>query len=163
MANPSFTQAQNGKASTLKKTFSRETAVSIEIKADPAIVWSLLTNGSDITRWNSTITFFEGDIEEGNKIKLKSVVDEKRTFKLKVKEMIPEQKMLWSDGAAPFFKGVRKYTLSKTADGCIFEMREKIGGLMFPMAAGSIPPFDASFEQFAADLKKEAEEIERGK
>ena len=100
---------------------------------------------------------------EGNKIKLKSVVDEKRTFKLKVKEMIPEQKMVWSDGAAPFFQGVRNYTLSKTSDGCVFEMREKLGGLMFPMAAGSIPPFDASFEQFAADLKKEAEEIEKGR
>ncbi len=39
--------AQNGKATTVKKTFSRETSVSIKIQADPAIIWALLTNASD--------------------------------------------------------------------------------------------------------------------
>ncbi len=46
---------QNGKAVTVKKTFSRETAVNIEIKAGPAIIWSLLTNSSGYPRWNSTV------------------------------------------------------------------------------------------------------------
>jgi len=41
-------------------------------------------------------------------------------------------------------------------------MREKIGGPMFPLFAKMIPPFDASFEQFAADLKAEAEKIQAG-
>jgi hypothetical protein len=36
-------------------------------------------------------------------------------------------------------------------------MTEKIGGLMFPMYARYIPPFDGSFERFAADLKRQAE------
>lgn len=40
-----------------------------------------------------------------------------------------------------------------------FSMTEKIGGLMFPMYAKYIPPFDKSFEQFAGDLKKESETI----
>jgi hypothetical protein len=38
-------------------------------------------------------------------------------------------------------------------------MTEKIGGSIFPLFARFIPPFDVSFEQFAADLKKEAETI----
>lgn len=38
-------------------------------------------------------------------------------------------------------------------------MTEKIGGLMFPMYAKMIPSFDQSFDQFASDLKKEAEKI----
>jgi hypothetical protein len=42
-------------------------------------------------------------------------------------------------------------------------MTEKIGGLMFPMYAKYIPSFDESFEQFAADLKKEAEIINQTK
>lgn len=41
------TMAQNGKATTVKSTFHRETSVSIEINADPAIVWALLTKSSD--------------------------------------------------------------------------------------------------------------------
>lgn len=34
---------------------------------------------------------------------------------------------------------------------------------MFPLYGGMIPPFDASFEQFAKDLKKEAEIIMNAK
>jgi hypothetical protein len=38
-------------------------------------------------------------------------------------------------------------------------MQEKIGGPLFPLFAGMIPSFDASFDQFALDLKNEAEKI----
>ncbi len=38
------TMAQNGKATTVRTAFQRETSVSIVIKADAAIVWTLLTN-----------------------------------------------------------------------------------------------------------------------
>jgi hypothetical protein len=42
-------------------------------------------------------------------------------------------------------------------------MTEKIGGPLFPLFASSIPSFDASFERFAADLKREAEAIQSSK
>lgn len=149
------TMAQNGKATTVKTTFQRETSVSIEIKADPAIIWALLTKASDYPRWNSTVTSIEGSIAMGEKIKLKSILDAKRTFKLKVKEFEPEKKLVWGDG-----QGNRVYTITKNGSGTVtFTMTEKIGGVMFPMYAKMIPPFDQSFEQFAGDLKKEAEAI----
>lgn len=155
MATSTFTMAQNGKATTIKKTFSRETSVSINIQADPAIVWTLLTNADDFPRWNSTVISIEGDIKNGEKIRLKSTLDPKRTFKLKVKAFEPETRLAWGDG-----KGTRVYTISKIDNGSVaFTMTEKIGGLMFPMYAKYIPPFDTSFEQFAIDLKKEAEII----
>lgn len=147
---------QNGKATTTKKTFSRETTVSIDIQADPTIVWALLTNAADYPRWNSTITSIEGTIELGQKIRLKSTLDEKRTFRLKVKEWEAEKRLVWGDG-----KGKREYLLIPQAGGVIrFTMTEKIGGFMFPLYAKYIPPFDESFEQFAADLKREAEVIQ---
>lgn len=150
--------AQNGKAKTVKKTFSRETSVSIDIDANPEVIWALLTNASDFARWNSTIVFIKGEIKTKEKIQLKSVLDEKRVFKITVKEMEPTSRMVWGDGA-----GTRIFTLDQKSDGrVIFSMREKIGGLMFPMYASKIPPFDENFEQFAADLKKEAELIEKG-
>lgn len=148
---------QNGKATTTKKTFSRETTVSIDMQADPTIVWALLTNAADFPRWNSTVTSMEGTIELGQKIRLKSILDDKRTFKLKVKEWEPEKRMVWGDG-----KGKRVYLLSPQGEGIVrFTMTEKIGGLMFPLYAKYIPPFDESFEQFAADLKREAELIQK--
>jgi len=73
-----------------------------------------------------------------------------------VKEFEPNKKLVWGDG-----QGNRVYTITKNGSGMvIFSMSEKIGGLMFPMYAKMIPPFDQSFEQFAADLKKESKNDE---
>lgn len=157
-----------GKATTVKTTFSRETTVRIEIKAGAAIVWALLTKASDYSRWNSTVTSIEGKIALGEKIMLKSTLDAKRTFKLKVKEFDSEKRLVWGDG-----QGNRVYMITQNArlndeggqgNGTVtFSMTEKIGGLMFPLYAKMIPPFDQSFDQFANDLKKEAEAIMNSK
>ncbi len=155
-ANP---KTREGKATTTKKTFSRETSVSTTINADPAIVWALLTHASDFPRWNSTVTSMKGEIREGETIELKSTLDEKRTFKLKIKEFVPEKRLVWGDN-----QGSRVYTIDKGVGGGIFfTMSEKIGGPLFPLFAKYIPSFDESFERFAADLKKEAETIQRSK
>ena len=148
------TFAQN--AATTRTTFHRETTVSTTIKADEAIIWALLTNASDYPRWNSTVTSIQGNIALGEKIVLKSTLEAKRSFKLKVKEFQPAQRLAWGDG-----KGLRVYTLRNNNDGTVtFTMTERIGGLMFPMYAKYIPSFDDSFNAFAADLKKEAELIQ---
>ena len=151
--------AQEGKATTTKKVFSRETSVSTTILADPAIVWALLTHASDIPRWNSTITSLKGTIREGESIELKSILDAKRTFKLKVKEFIPEKRLVWGDAM-----GTRVYTLTQgDGNSTHVSMTEKIGGPLFPLFAGAIPSFDEAFERFAVDLKREAETIQRSK
>src|SRR5207253_8656639 len=101
------TNAPDGKATTIKNTFSRETSVSIEIKSDPAVIWALLTNAADYVRWNSTVISLEGTIAPGEKIALKSTLDPKRTFQLKVKEFEPEKRLAWGDS-----QGTRIYTLT---------------------------------------------------
>ncbi|MEM7039518.1 MAG: SRPBCC domain-containing protein [Bacteroidota bacterium] len=146
------THAQNGKAATTHKTFSRATSITETISAEPAVIWQILIDAADYPRWNSTIVSLEGKIQEGEKIRLKSTLDSSRTFKLKVKEMVPNQKLVWGDGL-----GKRTYTLEKKGNGTQFTMHEKIGGPMFPLFAKKIPSFDQSFEQFTADLKREAE------
>ena len=159
MATTTFASVQAQKASTVRTTFSRTTTVSTVIEAEPAIVWALLTHAADYPRWNSTIVSIEGEIAFGEKIKLKSMLDPKRTFKLKVKEFAAEKTLVWGDGL-----GKRRYALSPNGKGSVtFTMTEKIGGFMFPLFASKIPSFDASFDQFAADLKKEAEAIQHGK
>lgn len=155
-ANP---KAREGKAITTRSTFSRETSVSTTIHADPAIVWALLTRASDFPRWNSTVTSLNGEIREGETIELKSILDDKRIFKLKIREFVPEKRLVWGDN-----QGSRVYTLDQGAgNSVLFRMSEKISGPLFPLFARYIPPFDGSFERFAADLKKEAESIQRTK
>ncbi|MBK6391011.1 MAG: SRPBCC domain-containing protein [Saprospiraceae bacterium] len=146
-------------AETVKTTFSRQTTVSTDIQADASVIWALLTTADDYTRWNSTVTLLEGKIALDETIKLKSILDAKRTFKLKVKEMEVNKKLAWGDA-----QGTRVYTLDQKTNGLVtFTMREKIGGLLFPLFAKMIPPFDESFERFAADLKHEAELIMQSK
>jgi uncharacterized protein YndB with AHSA1/START domain len=149
---------QQAKARTTRKTFSRETSVSASIAADPAIVWALLTHAADYPRWNSTVISIKDEIREGATIELKSTLDAKRVFKLKVKEFVPEKRLVWGDAM-----GNRVYSLEKSGNATVFSMTEKIGGPLFPLFAGMIPSFDESFEKFAADLKKEAETIQRSK
>ncbi len=151
--------ASNGKALTIKKTFSRETAISIDIQADKSIIWALLTNAADYPRWNSTVISIDGAITKGGKIQLKSTLDPKRVFKLTVKEFEADNKLVWGDAM-----GKRIYTLKSIGNELTnFSMNEKIGGPIFPLFAKMIPPFDKSFEQFASDLKKEAETISNTK
>ncbi len=97
------------KAATTRKTFSRETSVHASIAADPAIVWALLTHAADYPRWNSTVTSIKGEIKLGETIELKSYLDAKRVFKLKIKEFAPEKRLVWGDAM-----GSRVYSLEKS-------------------------------------------------
>lgn len=151
-------QAASGKASSSKSMFSRECSVAINIRAKPEKIWGLLTDAANIPKWNSTVISLEGRIMLGEKIALKSTSAPNRTFNLRISEMSIPSRMVWEDGAAPMFKGVRTYQLSPRSDGTTdFSMREVISGLMLPMIGGSLPDFRPYFEQFAADLKRAAE------
>lgn len=87
------------KATTTKKMFSLETSVSISINAPSKLIWSLLTEASQYSKWNSTVLSIEGNIPPGETIKLKSKLDPKRILKLKVKQFEPTKKLAWGDAA----------------------------------------------------------------
>lgn len=143
------------KANTIRKIFSRETSVSIDIQADPKTIWGLLTNTENYPKWNSTVISIDGKIALGEKIQLKSYLDPKRVFKLSVKELEPEKRLVWGDAM-----GKREYKLTPISNGQTnFSMKEKIGGPLFPLFAKMIPPFDESFDKFAHDLKTESEKL----
>jgi len=145
------------KANTIRKTFSRETSVSVDIQADSKTIWSLLTNAESYPKWNSTVISIDGKIALGEKIQLKSYLDPKRVFKLSVKEVEPERRLVWGDAM-----GKREYLLTQKSNGQTnFSMTEKIGGPLFPLFAKMIPPFDESFDKFAHDLKTESEKISK--
>jgi hypothetical protein len=149
--------AVNGGANKTKSAFRMEYSAGINIKANSQRVWTLMTNAADFPRWNSTVKSIEGKIALGQSIKLIAMIAPERVFNLKVVEFIPDKMMVWSDGNA-MFKGVRTYTVkSKTKGSTDFTMTEVYTGLMLPMIAGSLPDFGPSFEQYVADLKREAE------
>lgn len=141
------------KATTIKKTFSRETSVSVDIQADTKTIWRLLTDAENYPKWNSTVISIDGKIALGEKIQLKSNLDPSRVFKLTVKEFESERKLVWGDAM-----GKRVYSLTPSPNGqTTFSMVEKIGGPLFPLFARMIPSFDESFDKFVHDLKTESE------
>ncbi len=143
-----------GKATTIKKLFSRHTSVEIDIAASPESIWKLLTNAESFPSWNSTIIELIGRIAVGETIVLRSTLAPDRRFKLKIKEFDPNRRLVWGDAM-----GTRIFTITPQSNVVTrFSMSETIGGPIFPLFARMIPPFDDSFNQFAADLKNAAEE-----
>jgi len=149
----------DNKTTSSATTFRMETAIAINIKASADKIMALLTNASDFTKWNSTVISVDGQIKQGEKIKLVSKLDPKRTFNLKVSQLTPTT-MVWQDGFAPMFSGVRTFSLTPKSDGTTdFSMVEVFKGAMLPMIKGSLPDFKPNFEQYALDLKTAAEKL----
>ncbi|HRJ51547.1 MAG TPA: hypothetical protein PLE99_02180 [Candidatus Thiothrix moscowensis] len=57
----------NGQATTLKKLFSRQTSIGIDINAPAATLWVLSTDASKFVAWNSTILELTGTAYELHK------------------------------------------------------------------------------------------------
>ena len=140
-------------------TFRQECTVSADIHAPPEKIWALLTLPGDMTRWNSTLTSIEGNIELGGTVRMRVPEAPGRTFKVKVTRYVPNEEMMWRDGNPVMFLGVRTYSLTRTPGSTAtrFRMTETFSGLMVPLVAKKLPDFGPIFERYAADLKAEAE------
>lgn len=144
------------RATKTRAMFRQQTAVAIDITAPAERVWALLTDLPGFVRWNSTVLSAEGRIAEGETVRIQVKLAPERTFNLKVSSVVPNAKMVWSDGNA-LFRGVRTYQITPQGAGVRFEMDEVNSGLLLPMIRGSLPDFGPSFEQYAEDLKAAAE------
>ena len=129
------------------------------INAGPQRVWEVLTDGERFPQWDSGIERFEGEIALGATVKLYVKVNPGRAFPLRVTELTPERRMVFTGGMPlGLFKGVRTYTLEPDGKGATnFHMREEYTGPLLGMIWKSIPDLGPSFQQFANGLKKQAE------
>ena len=145
-------------ATVTKTTFRQECTVSAVIAATPGKIWRLLTDIDDMVRWNSTLTSMEGTAQLGGAVRMRVPEAPDRVFAVLVSKYIPEREMVWTQGNRFMFLGVRTYRLTPGSNGTTtFQMTEVFSGLMLPVAAGRLPDFKPIFEQYAADLKREAE------
>jgi hypothetical protein len=149
MSEPTISQAHT--------VFSMSCRVDVNIQAKAERVWSLLTDAKNFPRWNSTITSIEGQIREGERLRL-HVPGTNRTFTPTVSGVMPNERMTWTGGLAPVFKGVRTFDLKPRNDGSTdFTMEERFSGLMLPLAKRAMPDFGPVFTTYANDLKRAAE------
>lgn len=118
-----------------------------------------MTDADGYPDWNPAVLGIEGDISEGRRIALTSIVNPERQFKLSVSDVEPPFRMVWSE-VLPLglFKGVRTFEVAPRDDGSSeFTMTEAYSGLMAPLATKSIYDISYSFEIFADGLKSAAE------
>jgi hypothetical protein len=149
MKDPKLTQTHSA--------FSMTCGVEVNIRATPEVIWSLLTDAKGYPRWNSTITGIDGQIRDGERLRL-HVPGTDRSFTPRVSDVIPNERMTWTGGFAPIFKGVRTFLLTPRMDGSTdFAMEERFAGLMLPLVGRSMPDLGPVFATFANDLKREAE------
>jgi hypothetical protein len=143
------------KATKTGGAFRMDCAIVTTIQASADRIWALLTDAAGFSRWNSTVTSIEGQIAEGQKLRLTVPSARGRVFTPRVSSVEPGRSMVWSDGMAPMFKGVRTFTLTPKEDGSTeFAMKEEFAGLMLRR---SLPDFGPVFERYAEDLKRAAE------
>ena len=151
MNDTKFTQAN--------RTFAMSCSVAVNIEMNAEVVWALLTDAKGFPRWNSTVTGIEGQIREGERLRL-HVPGTSRTFSPRVSDVVPARRMIWSDGFVPLFKGVRTFELKARDDGSTdFVMEERFSGILFALTRRMLPDFRPIFEAYASDLKREAERI----
>jgi len=151
MNEPKFTRTAS--------VFTMNCIVEVDIRASPEIVWNLLSDAKGFPQWNSTITAIEGEIREGERLKL-HVPGTSRTFSPKVSGVVPARRMVWSDGVAPIFRGVRTFALTpRSSVSTAFTMEERFSGLMFALTKRMLPDFGPIFVAYANDLRREAERV----
>jgi hypothetical protein len=140
-------------------TFFLTCRVEVGIQSPPATIWTLLTDAPGFPRWNSTVTHIDGEIRDGQRIRIHAP-GTTRTFTPKISAVVPNVRMTWTGGFAPLFNGVRTFALTPQGGrSTTFAMQERFSGLMLPLVARSLPDFGPVFERYAADLKQEAERI----
>jgi hypothetical protein len=128
------------------------------IKAPAERVWRVLTDAPRMTDWDSGIQHIEGRIAPGETLRVVSSASPDRTFPVVVTDWEEARRMVWTGGMPlGLFRGVRTFTLTPSAEGTAFTMREAYGGLLRPLIARSMPDLSPSFEQFARGLKQRSE------
>jgi uncharacterized protein YndB with AHSA1/START domain len=99
-----------------RSTFVMVCGVEVNIQSGAANIWRLLTDAEGFSNWNSTVTGIDGQIREGEQLKIR-VPGSNRAFTPKVSGVVPNERMTWAGGFAPMFRGVRNFQLTPRSDG----------------------------------------------
>ncbi len=131
---------------------------SITIDAEPRKVWDVLLATGAWPEWDPSCERIEGAVALGAKIKAYSKLSPGRAFPVRVSELVPDERMVWSGGMPlGLFKGVRSFVLAREGGRTRFELREVFSGPMLALIGGSIPDMSQAFAQFVAGLKARVE------
>lgn len=143
---------------------AKEIKTQILINASAHKVWEILTDFNAYGKWNPFIKSIEGDVAEGNRIKvtLAQANGNKMIFRPRVLQYTPVQTFrwigrLWFKG---LFDGEHGFELSDHDNGTTtFVQREVFKGLLVPFLSRMLDTDTRmSFERMNESLKQRSEE-----
>ena len=114
----------------------------ILIEADPATVWSMLTDLEQYAGWNPFLVEASGVAEPGQKLRVTLSPPGGRpiTLKPRVTEVVPGRVLEWWGhlGLRGIFDGRHRFEVHPSATGTRLVQRETFTGLLVPFLAKSL-------------------------
>lgn len=137
------------------KTYSATTT----IHASTETIWNILTDAKEYPSWDVSMDHIEGKLVLGETVKFFTKLSA-QAFPVKVTAFEPSRKMVLTGGMPlGLFKSERTHTLTTNKDGSTtFKTEEIFSGLLLPVFGKNIPDLTENFNNFAASLKKRAED-----
>lgn len=131
---------------------------SIDIDADAATVWRVLTDGDAYPEWNPFVTRLDGDLAVGERLAIRVEPPEGRgmSFRPRVTAVEPERHLAWH-GSLPIprlFEGHHEFVIVPRDDGGVeFVQRETFSGLLVPILLDA-PDVEAGFQAMNEALER---------
>jgi uncharacterized protein YndB with AHSA1/START domain len=136
----------------------RHYEATAEIAAGPETVWAVLVDGERWSSWDSGVLGVEGAIAPGSRVTIRSAAAPGRAFPVTVTAWEAPRRLEFTGGMPlGLFRGVRSYTLTPSAGGTTFRMREEYTGPLLGLIWRSMPDLQPSFDQFATGLRHRVE------
>ncbi|MGZ5398928.1 MAG: SRPBCC family protein [Nocardioides sp.] len=135
---------------------------SQEIAATAEDVWAVLTDPGRLQAADTGVVRIEGDVREGERIRVWSEVAPDRAFPVRVTRLERPRVMEWTGGAPlGLFTGVRRFTLSPAGPHTRLDVREEFTGPLLPLVWRTMPDLTDSFERFVRGVARAAEAVVR--
>lgn len=148
--------------------FEREVLTRIDIDSSPESVWAVLSDLDSYPQWNPMIRTAAGDLEEGNRLRLRFEPrgGRGRTFRPRLMVVEPGRELRWkgNPGVPVMLESEHYFRLERKPDGNTVLVHNMVFyGILAPLLFGKL---EASvlgpFEEMNRALKARAESLGRG-
>ncbi|WP_367045430.1 SRPBCC domain-containing protein [Streptomyces sp. Je 1-332] len=143
----------------------RRISASIEIDADPAQVWAVLSDFSAFKEWNPFLVEAGGTASPGARLSLRFRLPSGRemTFRPTVLVSEPGQLLRWRGrfGVPGIFDGEHSFELTAVAGGTRVVQSERFSGALVPFTGSVISDSERGFAALNEALKQRVESRSR--
>ena len=140
----------------------KEIYTEIEINAPASVVWSILTDFDDFSRWNPFIRKISGKLQKGAQIEVFIIPPNSNGMKFRPKILTydPEKELRWLGNfwIPKLFDGEHSLVINEISENkVLFIQKERFSGLFVPFFSGTLKDTESGFEMMNHALKEEAE------